>query len=307
MINGRKNDLTREDLGRLGGISKRAIRAFEELDFSQSTISEIVSGLQGAPVIGVTLSDAFTNDRVLVGSSDILITDGGPKGNLTVSLTPSGVSAATYGGPAFFTSFAVNSRGRITLAAQYAAITTNVAEGSNLYFTVTRTRGALSGGAGVVYTPATGVIALNGVLTALSGLNATAGLIEQTGAATFTKRSIGISDASSILTRADGDGRYMALNGAVYSKASATSSAAFTPAADDYFVRIDASAAPVTVTLPAATTGRVLVFKKVDASTNAVVLDPSGSATIDGVATYAFDAPMQAIMVQTDGSNWWII
>jgi hypothetical protein len=48
-------------------------------------------------------------------------------------------------------------------------------------------------------------------LTALAALNATAGLLEQTGVDTFTKRSIGVSAASDILTRGDGDTRFVAI------------------------------------------------------------------------------------------------
>jgi len=45
-------------------------------------------------------------------------------------------------------------------------------------------------------------------LTALSGLNTTTGLVEQTGSFTFGKRPIGVATATDIPTRADGDARF---------------------------------------------------------------------------------------------------
>lgn len=50
-------------------------------------------------------------------------------------------------------------------------------------------------------------------LTALAGLDVSVGVVEQTAADTFTKRALGVTNATSILTRADGDGRYLGLGG----------------------------------------------------------------------------------------------
>jgi hypothetical protein len=73
--------------------------------------------------------------------------------------------------------------------------------------------------------PGTDVQAQDGTLTALAGLDASAGLVEQTGADAFTKRAIGVGAASSIPTRSDGDGRWQGLDSELTALAGLTSAA----------------------------------------------------------------------------------
>lgn len=74
--------------------------------------------------------------------------------------------------------------------------------------------------AAAVATALNGKQDVSAILTAIAGLSAAAGILEQTGAAVFTKRATGVGASTSLLTRADGDGRYSkALPGSVVQSA----------------------------------------------------------------------------------------
>lgn len=70
---------------------------------------------------------------------------------------------------------------------------------------------------------------------------------------------------------------------------------------------IDATGGNITVTLdPCATLGDGfnVSFKKIDASSFTVILDPNAGETIDGAATYTLTDQYDYIAIRTNGSNW---
>lgn len=96
--------------------------------------------------------------------------------------------------------------------------------------------------------------------------------------------------------------------GAVYG-AVRTITATSSVAVGDYAIFADATSGAITVNLPAvaASSGRQLEVKKVDASGNAVTLDGNSSETIDGATTLAIATQYQSYTVHCDGTAWWVI
>jgi hypothetical protein len=77
----------------------------------------------------------------------------------------------------------------------------------------------------------------------------------------------------------------------------------------DYTELVDCSSGARTITLPtaASASGRVYVIKKIDATGNAVTIDGDGSETIDGATTQTLSSQYDAMMIQSDGTEWWIL
>jgi hypothetical protein len=88
----------------------------------------------------------------------------------------------------------------------------------------------------------------------------------------------------------------------------ATQTANYTASAGQY-VKVNSSAGGFTVTLPAASNGAWVTVKKIDTSSNAVLLVPSGGATIEdngnyGGASISVNTAHMAVDVVCDGTNW---
>lgn len=86
-------------------------------------------------------------------------------------------------------------------------------------------------------------------------------------------------------------------------------SADYTLVYSDFTVEVDASAAAVTITLPAANDlvlGEYHNVKKTDSTLNIVTIDGNG-ALIDGVATVKLLLPEWSVGLQYDGAAWRIL
>ena len=68
-----------------------------------------------------------------------------------------------------------------------------------------------------------------------------------------------------------------------------------------------AGAAGITLTLPAAVSGKIVIVKKVDTGAGNVTLDPPGSVTIDGAATKVLYHQYESMTFVSDGTNWFLV
>jgi hypothetical protein len=111
----------------------------------------------GAPYLTVTGSVAVGNARTFTPvTGQLVATDGGAGLAYTLGLADTAVAAGTYGGAANTVSVTVDAKGRVTALSSVALSTTNVTEGTNLYYTDARARASLSASSGIVYNSGTG-------------------------------------------------------------------------------------------------------------------------------------------------------
>lgn len=85
----------------------------------------------------------------------------------------------------------------------------------------------------------------------------------------------------------------------------AAKTGAYTVTSFDEAITVDATSAPVTITLPTAVgRTRPVTVKKVDASGNAVTIDGAGSETIDGQLTRTLTAQWRSATLLPSGAGW---
>ena len=79
----------------------------------------------------------------------------------------------------------------------------------------------------------------------------------------------------------------------------------------DYYLGVDTTASPVTLTIPVASTateGQTFVIKDEGGNTaaNAITLSCSAAETIDGITMTTITSPYGSVSMYTNGSNWFI-
>jgi hypothetical protein len=72
-------------------------------------------------------------------------------------------------------------------------------------------------------------------------------------------------------------------------------------------ILVDASAGPVTITLPSLIATDRVIIKKIDASVNAVTIVPPGSELIDGLTSQLIATTYVTLHLVNNGTNWFIV
>jgi hypothetical protein len=151
--------------------------------------------------------------------------------------------------------------------------------------------------------------------------------VAQIGNSATTSLTIAAQSAFSGATGTNQNGGNLLLNGGLSSAAGSghggdiillggqqvgtvTKSAAYTvdtgSQTSDYVIFMTGNA--FTVTLPAPTPGRFLIFKDIagNASTQNKTIAPHASETIDGASSYVLNLNYAGIKLISDGTNWWV-
>jgi hypothetical protein len=92
-------------------------------------------------------------------------------------------------------------------------------------------------------------------------------------------------------------------------KSITTKTANYTATVNDHTIICDNTGGAITISLPAASgcSGRVYVIKKVSGILLNVTIDPNAAETIDGSSSRVLTLQYEGVMIQSDGSNWFVI
>lgn len=129
-----------------------------DLKAQLDALSTNIAALRG-DTFNTEALDASKADKSTLAIAGTGLSGGGSlAANFTFNVADTAVTPATYGSSSEYVTFTVDQQGRITAASEGALSTSNITEGTNLYYTDARARAALSGTGAVSYNSGTGVI-----------------------------------------------------------------------------------------------------------------------------------------------------
>lgn len=132
-------------------------RLWNELAAKAETSSDV-----SASYLTAVSEPSLSSNRVLgVVVGQLTTADGGAGNSFTLGLADTTVVAGSYGSPSKTLSLTVDAKGRLTSVSESTLSTSNVVEGSSLYYLDSRARNALRGGPGITYSNVTGLISLD--------------------------------------------------------------------------------------------------------------------------------------------------
>ena len=154
----------------------------------QKSMGDAANPINSGQFLALDTNAGLPSGRKFVPGSGLSATDGGAGGDYTLGLANTAVTAGTYGSASKAVAFTVDAKGRLTAASEYALSTSNVTEGTNLYFTNTRARSAVSGSSGVSYNSGTGAF----TATVAGTYGAPTGTVSRAAFATYTAPVISV-------------------------------------------------------------------------------------------------------------------
>lgn len=173
--------------------------------------------------------------------------------------------------------------------------------------------GSFGGSANLTYNSSTNFMALSGAMAVSSSADAALFRVDgaTAGNVLFVTGSgrvgIGTTSPTHALTTAGSTH----LSGGLVHKRTAVTSATYSIQLSDYYVGVNTTSNPITLTVPAASTaveGQTFAVKDEggQAGTNKITLARSGGDTIDGDVSQLIESPYGAVMLYTDGANWFV-
>jgi len=214
------------------------------------------------------------------------------------TLNTSGVVAGIYGNATTVSQVTVDAKGRVTTAANVAIAISNTAI-TNGNITV----GNTTIGLGNTATTVGNLTLQNANITSVAATFPNSYLANSSATLGNTTVTLGSTTTSvGNLTLNN-----LTVNG--FNKALTTKTANYTVTLTDCTVLANAATGNVTITLPTSVgaTGRTYAIKKIDSSANVVTIATTSSQTIDSFTTEVLARQFDAVQVQSDGSNWFII